>query len=46
MFANENLKKYLELILEGEKPHNIFVRWKPLAEQPMGWERISTMVYE
>jgi Eco57I restriction-modification methylase len=32
------LKKQLLLILEGEEPHDIFVRWKPLEEQPIGWE--------
>ncbi|MGI5922598.1 MAG: Eco57I restriction-modification methylase domain-containing protein [Lentisphaeria bacterium] len=31
------LKKRLELILAGEAPLDIFVRWKPLAEQPIGW---------
>jgi hypothetical protein len=35
--AAEALKKRLELILEGEAPHDIFVRWKPLEEQPIGW---------
>jgi len=35
--AAEALKKQLESILEGEKPFDIFVRWKPLAEQPIGW---------
>ncbi|HBC3921010.1 TPA: SAM-dependent DNA methyltransferase [Vibrio parahaemolyticus] len=35
--AAENLKKQLEAILEGEKGLDIFVRWKPLAEQPIGW---------
>jgi len=35
--AAEALKKKLELILEGEAPHDIFVRWKPLAKQPIGW---------
>ena len=35
--AAEGLKKELEAILEGEKPYDIFVRWKPLAEQPIGW---------
>jgi len=35
--AAEALKKQLEAILEGEKPYDIFVRWKPLAEQPIGW---------
>jgi len=32
------LKKRLEAILEGELPFDLFVRWKPLAEQPIGWE--------
>jgi hypothetical protein len=32
-----DLKRRLELILEGEKPYDIFVRWKPLGEQPIGW---------
>ncbi|WP_250514396.1 BREX-1 system adenine-specific DNA-methyltransferase PglX [Caballeronia sp. INDeC2] len=32
-----NLKQRLELILEGEAPYDIFVRWKSLAEQPIGW---------
>jgi hypothetical protein len=32
------LKKRLEAILEGEPPFDLFVRWKPLAEQPIGWE--------
>lgn len=31
------LKKKLEAILEGEAPYDIFVRWKSLAEQPLGW---------
>lgn len=35
--AAQDLKRRLELILEGEKPYDIFVRWKPLAEQPIGW---------
>ena len=35
--AAEQLKKKLELILKGEAPHDIFVRWKPIEEQPMGW---------
>lgn len=35
--AAEMLKKELEAILAGEKPYDIFVRWKPLAEQPIGW---------
>ncbi|MGL5288351.1 MAG: Eco57I restriction-modification methylase domain-containing protein [Aeromonas sp.] len=36
--AAKNLQKRLEAILAGEKGLDIFVRWKPLAEQPIGWE--------
>jgi len=32
------LQKRLEAILEGEPPFDIFVRWKKLSEQPIGWE--------
>ena len=32
------LQQSLQAILEGEKPYDIFVRWKPLAKQPLGWE--------
>jgi hypothetical protein len=32
------LKERLEAIIEGEPPHDIFVRWKPLKSQPIGWE--------
>jgi hypothetical protein len=35
--ANE-LKAQLEKILEGEPPYDLFIRWKPLHEQPIGWE--------
>jgi hypothetical protein len=35
--AAEVLKKRLELILEGETPYDIFVRWKPIEKQPIGW---------
>lgn len=35
--AAEGLKKRLELILAGEAPYDIFVRWKPIEEQPIGW---------
>ena len=31
------LKGKLEKILEGEAPYDIFVRWKALKDQPMGW---------
>lgn len=32
------LQQKLEKVLEGEAPYDIFVRWKPLAEQPLGWD--------
>jgi hypothetical protein len=32
------LQKRLELILEGELPLDIYVRWKEIHEQPIGWE--------
>jgi hypothetical protein len=35
--AAQDLQKTLEAILAGEPPHDIFVRWKPLHEQPIGW---------
>jgi hypothetical protein len=35
--AAQDLKRRLELIIEGAPPYDIFVRWKPLAEQPIGW---------
>lgn len=35
--AAENLKKRLILILEGDAPYDIFVRWKPLTQQAIGW---------
>jgi len=31
------LKEILEGILDGEPPYDIFVRWKPLAQQAIGW---------
>jgi len=36
--AAEALHQKLELILEGEAPYDIFIRWKPLSRQPVGWE--------
>ena len=35
--AAEALKKRLELILAGEAPYDIFVRWKSIEQQPIGW---------
>lgn len=36
--AARELKGKLEQILEGEPPFDVFVRWKPLHEQPIGWD--------
>lgn len=36
--AAEHLKKQLYQILHGEPPYDIFVRWKAVHEQPIGWE--------
>ena len=36
--AAEYLQGELKRILVGEAPYDIFVRWKPLKEQPTGWE--------
>ena len=35
--AAKQLQATLKLILEGEPPYDIFVRWKPLARQAIGW---------
>lgn len=32
------LQKRLIAIHEGEPPYDIFVRWKPFEQQPIGWE--------
>ena len=32
------LQKRLVAILEGEPPVDVFARWKPMEEQPVGWE--------
>lgn len=37
LIAALHLKAELEKILAGEKPYDLFVRWKPLHEQPVGW---------
>jgi hypothetical protein len=36
--AAVELQKRLEAILAGEPPFDLFVRWKKLSEQPIGWE--------
>jgi hypothetical protein len=38
LVAALELQKRLEALLAGEPPFDLFVRWKPLAEQPIGWE--------
>jgi hypothetical protein len=35
--AAQALQEKLKLILAGEPPYDVFVRWKPLFEQPIGW---------
>lgn len=35
--AAKTLQTRLKLILEGEPPFDLFVRWKPLAQQAIGW---------
>ena len=35
--AAKHLQARLKLILEGEPPYDIFVRWKPLSKQAIGW---------
>jgi hypothetical protein len=36
--AATELKKRLGAILAGEPPFDVFARWKPLHQQPIGWE--------
>ncbi len=31
------LDEELRKLIEGEPPYDIFVRWKPLQDQPLGW---------
>jgi hypothetical protein len=35
--AAQALQEKLKLILAGDPPYDIFVRWKPLHEQAIGW---------
>lgn len=37
LLAAKELQEKLEAIIHGEPPYDIFVRWKPLHEQPIGW---------
>jgi hypothetical protein len=36
--AAEHLRSELTRIIDGEPPYDIFVRWKPLHRQAIGWE--------
>src|SRR5690606_16574740 len=36
--AAQQLQEELQKILAGEPPYELFVRWKPLHEQPIGWD--------
>ena len=36
--ASLELQKRLIAIVKGEPPFDLFVRWKPIEEQPIGWE--------
>ncbi len=36
--AAKTLQGELEEILKGEPPYDLFIRWKPLDEQSIGWE--------
>ena len=36
--AAQGLQQRLDAILKGEPPYDVFVRWKALEEQPIGWE--------
>lgn len=38
LVAAEHLRSELTRIIEGEPPYDIFVRWKQLHGQPIGWE--------
>ena len=37
LVAALELQRKLEHIRDGEPPYDIYVRWKPLREQPMSW---------
>ena len=38
LIAALDLQKRIVAILEGEPPFDLFIRWKPIEEQPIGWE--------
>ena len=37
LVASLELQKRLAAILEGEPPFDVFIRWKPIDRQPIGW---------
>ena len=38
LVAAQRLQDELKKVLEGEPPYDVFVRWKALFQQPIGWE--------
>ena len=40
LVAAKQLQDELKRILEGEPPYDIFVRWKPVVHQAIGWDLI------
>lgn len=38
LVAALELQKKLELIRTGEDPYDLYIRWKPLHQQPIGWQ--------
>ena len=38
LVAALQLQRELEAIRDGEPPYDVYIRWKPLHEQPMGWD--------
>lgn len=38
LIAAEQLQNRLKAILHGEKPYDIFVRWKAIQQQAIGWD--------
>lgn len=36
--AAEDLQERLKLILDGAPPYDVYVRWKQMHEQPIGWD--------
>jgi hypothetical protein len=36
--AAVDLQRRLGVVLDGEPPYDICIRWKHLAEQPIGWD--------